>query len=81
MAISFGNRPTVFGNLMVVTGTFANGDSSVDLSDYLADIVSVTAMEIDSTARAVVVSYDGTTAYFTEAGSGGGRFMAIGHRN
>ena len=44
MAISFDNRPTVFGNLMVVTGTFANGDSSVDLSGYLADIVSFTAM-------------------------------------
>ena len=81
MAISFDNRPTVFGNLMVITGTFANGDSSVDLSGYLADIVSFTVMENDSTPRALVTSYDGTTAYFTEAGSGGGRFMAMGHRN
>tara|TARA_R110002051_G_scaffold321690_1_gene410062 strand:+ start:1159 stop:1404 length:246 start_codon:yes stop_codon:yes gene_type:complete len=81
MAISFDNRPTVFGNLMVVTGTFANSDTSVDLSGYLADIVSFTAMENDTSARAVVVSYDGTTAYFTEAGTGGGRFMAMGHRN
>ena len=81
MAISFDNRPTVFGNLMVITGTFANNDTSVDLSGYLADIVSFTAMENDTSARAVVVSYNGTTAYFTEAGTGGGRFMAMGHRN
>ena len=81
MAISFDNRPTVFGNLMVITGTFANNDTSVDLSGYLADIVSFTAMENDTSARAVVVSYDGSTAYFTEAGTGGGRFMAMGHRN
>jgi len=81
MAISFDNRPTVFGNLMVVTGTFANNDTSVDLSGYLADIVSFTVMENDTSARAVTVSYDGTTAYFTEAGTGGGKFMAMGHRN
>ena len=81
MAVAFDSRPTVFGNLMVVTGTFANGDASVDLSPFLADIVMFQVMEEDTTARAVVVSFSGTTAYFTEAGSGGGRFMAIGHRN
>ena len=38
MAVTIDNRPTVFGDRMIVTGTFEAGDNEIDLSDFLSEI-------------------------------------------
>ena len=38
MAVTIDARPTVFGDRMVVTGTYAAGDLNIDLSGILASI-------------------------------------------
>tara|TARA_R100000908_G_C3655479_1_gene85235 strand:+ start:120 stop:446 length:327 start_codon:yes stop_codon:yes gene_type:complete len=38
MAVTIDTRPSYFGDRMIVTGTFAAGDNSVDLSGLLASI-------------------------------------------
>ena len=81
MAIVFDNRPTVIGNLMLVTGTWENNDTSVDLSGFLADIIHFDVTANSATEQANPTGFVGTTGHFTESGSDGGRFIAIGHRN
>jgi hypothetical protein len=38
MAITIDTRPSTLGNLMVVTGTYAAGDASIDLSAHLSSV-------------------------------------------
>ena len=38
MAVTIDARPTYFGDRMIVTGTFAAGDNSIDLSSLLVSI-------------------------------------------
>ena len=38
MAVTIDNRTTVFGDRMIVTGTFEAGDNEIDLSDFLSEI-------------------------------------------
>ena len=38
MAVTIDTRPTYFGDRMVVTGSYAAGDTSIDLSSQLASI-------------------------------------------
>tara|TARA_R110002051_G_scaffold313850_1_gene390291 strand:- start:2585 stop:2911 length:327 start_codon:yes stop_codon:yes gene_type:complete len=38
MAVTIDARPTVFGDRMIVTGTYAAGDNAVDLTGILASI-------------------------------------------
>jgi len=38
MAVTIDSRPTYFGDRMIVTGTFAAADASIDLSGLLASI-------------------------------------------
>lgn len=81
MAITVDSRKHVMGDLVVVTGTFANGDTiAVDLSDHLSKIMLFVCNEADATARAMVTSINGTTAHATEAGAGGGTWFALGQR-
>jgi hypothetical protein len=81
MAITIDSRPHVIGDLVIVTGTFANGDTiAIDLSAHLSRIMLFVCNETDSTARALVSSVDGTTAYAVEAGAGGGTWFALGQR-
>lgn len=81
MAILVDSRKHVIGDLVVVTGTFADGDTiEVDLSDHLSKIMLFVCNEADTTARAMVTSISGTTGYATEAGSGGGTWFALGQR-
>ena len=42
MAITIDTRPTVFGDRLVVTGSYEAGDTSIDLSSQLASIDAVT---------------------------------------
>ncbi len=81
MTITTDTRPHVIGDLVVITGTFANGDTiAVDLSSHLSKIIFFACNEADATARAMVTSINGTTAHATEAGAGGGTWIAIGTR-
>ena len=42
MAITIDTRPTVFGDRLVVTGSYEAGDTSIDLSSQLASIDAIT---------------------------------------
>ena len=87
MAISFDPRPTIIGNLVLVTGTFADNDTSIDFSGHLASLVygDVIVVGGDNNpteeANPVAIGADGTTLHFSEANSLGGRFIGIGFRN
>ena len=38
MAVTIDNRPTYFGDRMIVTGTYGAGDAAIDLSSLLVSI-------------------------------------------
>ena len=38
MAITIDTRPTVFGDRMIITGSYEAGDTTIELSDQLANI-------------------------------------------
>ena len=80
MAIGYDERPTMIGNLTVVTGTWENGDTSIDLSSFLSEILMGTVIPSGTTEEACPVSIDGSTLHFTESGSVGGTWFAIGRR-
>jgi hypothetical protein len=81
MAIVIDSRVHVLGDLVAITGTFANGDTiAVDLSSHLSNIMLFVCNETDATARAMITSISGTTGYAVEAGTGGGTWFALGKR-
>ena len=49
MAIGYDERPTMIGNLTVVTGTWENGDTSIDLSSFLSEILMGTVIPSGTT--------------------------------
>ena len=53
MAITFDPRPTVFGDRIIVTGTFAAGDTSIDLSSMM---ISVDACIANNTTALTAVT-------------------------
>lgn len=87
MAVTIDPRPTYFGDRMVVTGTYAAGDTSIDLSSLLTsiDMASVTPTgatpavlpEAGASASSItlnisdVCTVSGTTITVTEGVSGG----------
>jgi len=87
MAVSIDPRPTYFGDRLVVTGTYAAGDTSIVLTDVLASIdmavVTPTAIavgllpEAGAGASAItlqiqdVATVSGTTITVTEGVNGG----------
>tara|TARA_R110000824_G_scaffold282442_1_gene470700 strand:+ start:1237 stop:1557 length:321 start_codon:yes stop_codon:yes gene_type:complete len=42
MAVTIDTRPTVFGDRLIITGSYEAADTSIDLSDQLANIDSFT---------------------------------------
>ena len=48
MAVTIDPRPTVFGDRVIITGTYAAADTTIDLTDLLAtiDAVTLTATEV-----------------------------------
>ena len=42
MAVTIDPRPTVFGDRVIVTGSYAAADTTIDLTDLLATIDAVT---------------------------------------
>lgn len=42
MAVTIDPRPTVFGDRLIITGSYEAGDTSIDLSSQLASIDAIT---------------------------------------
>jgi len=83
MAFVSDNRPHTLGDLIVITGTIANGDTSADLSDYLSEVLMVTAVSNAGAAAPLTAAIDTTTATivrFADPGANGGRIMVFGKR-
>ena len=72
-------RPSAFGNMIVVTGTVDSGDTTADLSDFMSEILMAQVQATDGTATALTAAIDGTSVDFTDLGRAG-RLMAIGKR-
>jgi len=81
MAITFDQRPTVFGDRIIVTGTFAASDTSIDLSSMMGSVdvcianlstaesgVEVAGVELQPT---LAVTFSGTTVTLGTFGAGG----------
>lgn len=80
MAIAFDDRPTTLGNLLLLTGTFADGDTSIDASDFLSEVLYFDVIVNSATEQANPVGFVGTTCHFTEDASVGGKFIILGRR-
>ena len=80
MAISIDPRTTVFGDKMVVTGSYAATDADIDLSAFFSEI---TAVILSPTGAAGVppenYAINGTTIKVTAVNNG--VFTAIGKRS
>jgi len=81
MAFTRHNRPHVMGDLIAITGTVANGDTEVDLSDFMSEILMVQINPLEGAGAPGGATIDGTTAKFTDPGvAAGGRLFALGKR-
>ena len=95
MATTIDARPSTFGNMLVVTGTYGAGDASVDLSELFGQILfaganastDIAGVDFGGVAHYTgpQIEIDGTTLRFKTADAGdvagtAGTFMAIGHR-
>jgi hypothetical protein len=84
--VTIDSRPSVMGNLVMVTGSFtADGTSqTVSLADHLSSIDSFTIMPVDaSIVAAPVVTIDTdpvTDVLLTVVNLKAYRFMALGQR-
>ena len=80
MAINFDDRPITIGSILLLTGTWANGDTSIDASDYLSEILHFDVTANSATEQANPTGYVTTTCHFTENASVGVRFIILGRR-
>lgn len=78
--VTYDERPTMIGNLIVVTGTWANGDTSIDLSSFMSEVLTATVIPSSATEQANPVGIVGSTVHFTESGGDDGVWFAIGRR-
>ena len=81
MAVTIDNRPSVFGDRVIITGTYEAGDTTIDLVSFLSEIDMVMCCgtgAVPAPAEAYII--DGTTVTLTAA-TGDGNFMAIGRRS
>tara|TARA_Y100000361_G_C11113816_1_gene319174 strand:- start:14 stop:280 length:267 start_codon:yes stop_codon:yes gene_type:complete len=86
IAVTFDSRPTTFGNMHVVTGSFTiSGSSSaevLDLSDHLDSVFAIMVNGTDNTQMHAWLTDVGDTTANIKAASNdkSGLFMAIGQR-
>ena len=83
MAFTSDNRPHTLGDLIAITGTVTNGETSADLSAFMSEILMATVHPIGggAGAPAEVVVINGTTLNFGDPGvAAGGRLFALGKR-
>ena len=81
MAFTSDNRPHTLGDLLVITGTVANGDTSTDLSAFMSEILMASVSPIAAAAAPLELSINGTTVVHADPGvAAGGKLFAIGKR-
>ena len=81
MAFTSDNRPHTIGDLIAITGTVANGDTSIDLSDFLSEILMAQVQPLNASGTASVAKVAGTTVSFSDIShADGGRLFALGKR-
>ena len=80
MAISIDTRTHIIGDLMLITGTWANGDTSIDLSSHLSSVIMAFVAPSTATEQANPVGIVGTTVHFTETGGDDGIWSVVGKR-
>ena len=83
MAFVSDNRPHTLGDLIVITGTIANGDTSVELGDFLSEVLMVTAVSNAAAGAPLTAAIDTTSAtkvHFADPGASDGRIMVFGKR-
>jgi hypothetical protein len=80
MAFTADNRPHTIGDLMVITGTVANLDTSTDLSAFLSEILWGQVSVIGPAGAPQTTSINGTTLVYANPGPTGGKLFVIGKR-
>jgi hypothetical protein len=83
MAFTADNRPHTIGDLLVITGTVENGDTTADLSAFLSEIFwgQVCGIGALGVAPSNNVGINGTTLNFNNpAVAAGGKLIVIGKR-
>jgi RNA 3'-terminal phosphate cyclase len=81
MAFTSDNRPHTIGDLIAITGTVANGDTSTDLSAFMSEILMATVAPLAPAAAPLELSINGTTVVHADPGvAAGGKLFALGKR-
>lgn len=83
MAFVSDNRPHTLGDLIVITGTIADTDTSAELGDFLSEILGVVVLSNNNSAQPLVASIDVTSptkVNFADPATNGGRIMVFGKR-
>tara|TARA_R100000406_G_scaffold23452_1_gene14860 strand:- start:4837 stop:5082 length:246 start_codon:yes stop_codon:yes gene_type:complete len=81
MAFTSDNRPHTLGDLIAITGTVANGDTEIDLSDFMSEILMVQVQPSNKLGTASVAKIAGLVVHFTDIShADGGRLFALGKR-
>ena len=81
MAFTSDNRPHVMGDLIAITGTVENGDTTIDLSDYLSEILSGTCHALSVAGTSSVCTINGTSVVFSDPSRPeGARLFVLGRR-
>ena len=62
MAVTIDSRPTVFGDRMIVTGSYEAGDTSIDLSSLLASIDAIVVNPSSTSPQPVEEGSDDTAS-------------------
>ena len=54
MTVTFGTRPTAFADLIMITGTYEAGDTTIDLSEFFSEVVMFDTMATDTHSTTTV---------------------------
>ena len=80
MAVTIDKRIHVIGDLVLISGTWENSDTSIDVSSHLSSVIMAFVAPASATEQANPVGIVGTTIHFTETGGDDGIWSAIGKR-
>ena len=83
MAFVSDNRPHTLGDLIVITGTIANTDTSAELGDFLSEILFAQAIPNHAVGAPQATGIDTTSTtkvVFSDPGANGGRLIVFGKR-
>ena len=86
IAVTFDSRPSTFGNMMVVTGSFVISGTVatgvIDVSELLSELLGVSVTSTDATSIYAWHTDTSDTTFNVVQGANdkSGRFMAMGKR-